>query len=45
MIWHWIKDKLLRAFLLIYNFTAAVALNVLAWRNNMWREDRWTRKP
>jgi len=45
MIRHWIKDKALRTFLLAYNLAAAVALNVLVWRNNLWREKLWTKIP
>jgi len=36
---------LLRAALALLNFSAIVGLNFVMWRNNFWRENRWTRKP
>lgn len=35
----------LRIVLMALNFATAVSLQVLMWRNGMWRKDRWTEKP
>ena len=40
-----IRSIALRIALGVLNFFTAAALHVTMWRNGMWREDRWTKKP
>jgi len=40
-----LRSLALRMALGVLNFFTAATLHVTMWRNGMWREDRWTRKP
>ncbi len=40
-----LRSRLLRAALWCYNAAAFLVLNVVMWRNVLWREHRWTPKP
>jgi len=44
MILERIKSILLSFALGIHNAAVVVILNVIAWRNNLWNEGRWTKK-
>jgi hypothetical protein len=44
MILERIKSILLSIALGAHNAAVAVILNVIAWRNNLWNESRWTKK-
>ncbi len=39
-----LRSIALRTALAALNFAMAASLHVLMWRNNLWREDRWTKK-
>jgi hypothetical protein len=44
MILERIKSMLLSIALAAHNAAVVVILNIIAWRNNLWNEKRWTKK-
>lgn len=39
-----IKSSLLRIALGAHNAGVFLLMNLIMWRNNLWREERWTKK-
>lgn len=38
-----VRTIILDIFLIIYNLSAALLLNILMWKNHMWSEKKWTK--